>query len=398
VSHDPSEWSQMSQELGCPPPEHSPRDDLPFTEEAKQMEQSRPQSTLTSLLKKNESECSPTAGTRSAPPLVSGSQSTLTPLLQLRGQSECSPTGTEMQTQTQHSCSVYHMRLLRTTYAKPLEAAAGLLHTVDKDLAGELYRALSSMDRLLVDTASAITGLSCVAQAVTVRVLPVLRAALVSPRTRRTTTTNSIGIAQALVAEPQKWVAQVLHNYILLVERVYYIHRCARLALDSQQELQAEQTGLMQGDVWPSGQGAGEALGCALVHLDQAIDALEECSDFWRMLRRTSNLLASIAESAHSIRGQLLSGPKSFVPQLGFEPFVDSLDHFCQRQLSLDQFCQHYCPKYSVGFPRRQQILHTEVADDDGSPSVLECSCATPTHCGAPSVAASSAATSRPKP
>jgi hypothetical protein len=162
---------------------------------------------------------------------------------------------------------------------------------------------------------------------------------------------------------------------MLLVERIYYVHRCVSITLDIQcteedtgadvetlQGLQAEQTGLVQGDVWPSGQGSGEALQAALVHLDQAINGLEECSDFWRMLRRTSDLLASVAESAHSIRGQLLSGPKSFDPQLGFEPFVESLELFCQRQLSLDQFCQHLCPKYSVGIPRRQHFLHTKVA------------------------------------
>lgn len=413
MSHDPSEGSHMSHamvshELGCPPPEHSPRDDLPFTEGAKQMEQSRSQSTLTSLLKKKESECSPTAGTRSAPPLASRSQSTLTPLLQLKGQSECSPSGTETPQQTQHDCSVYHMGLLRTTYARPLEAAASVLHTVDKeDLAGELYRVLTSMNRLLIDTASVLTSLSYAAQAVTARALPVLR----SPRTRRTATATSIGIAQALVAEPQSEVALVLHNYTLLVERVYYIHRCVSVTLDGQhteghtgadaeklQGPQAEPTDLVQGDVSPSGQGAGEALDAALAHLDQAIDALEECSDFWRMLRRTSHLLASMAESAHGIRGQLLSGPKSFDPQLGFETFVDTLEHFCQRQLGLDQFCQHYCPTYSVGVPSRQQVLHNQVADGDSGPSVLEGSCATTTHCGGPSVGASSAATSRPRP
>jgi hypothetical protein len=300
------------------------------------------------------------------------------------------------------------MGLLRTTYARPIEAAAGLLQTVDKDLAGELYRVLSSMSRLLIDTASVLTSLSYAAQAVTVRTLPVLR----SPRTRRTATATSIGIAQALVAEPQSGVAQVLHNYTLLVERVYYIHRCVSVTLDGQhtegdtgadaEKLpgpQAEPSDLVQGDVSPSGQCVGEALGAALIHLDQAIDALEHCSDFWRMLRRTSHLLASMAESAHGIRGQLLSGPKSFDPQLGFETFVDSLEHFCQRQLGLDQFCQHYCPSYSVGVPRcQQQVLHKQVADGDGGPSVSEGSCATTTHCGSPSVGASSAATNKPRP
>lgn len=367
MPHDPSEGSNvshdsMSHELCPPPPEHSPRDDLPFTEGPKQMEQIRSQPTLTPLLKKKKkSECPPTAGTRSAPPLASGSQSTLTPLLQLKGQSECSTAGTEMQTQTQRACSAYHlehMELLMTTYARPLKAAAGLLRTVDKDLAGELYRVLSSMNRLLVDTASLLTSLSFAAQAVTARALPVLRAALVSPKTRRTATTTSIGIAQALVAEPQSGDAQVLHNYLLLVESVYYIHRCVGVTRDSQcteedtsadaetlQGLQAEQTGLVQGDVWRTGQGAREALDAALEHLDRAIDKLEKSSDFWRMLRCSSDLLASISESAHSIRGQLLSGPKSFDPQLGFGSFVDSLEHFCRRQISLDQFCQHYCPK-----------------------------------------------------
>jgi len=358
VAHDSSEISHMSQELCCPPPEHSPRDDLPFDEGAKQTEQSSSQSTLTSLLKNNASECSPMAGARSAPPLASGSQSTLTPLLQLKGQTECSPARAKMQTQTQQDCSVYQMGLLRTTYARPLEAAAGLLRTVDKDLAGEVYRVLSSVNRLLVDTESVLTSVGCAARAATVRALPVLRAALVSPRTRRTATTTSLGIAQALAAEPQSEVAQVLCNYMLLVERVFYIHRCVSITLDIQctEEDAGADAETLQG------RGAGEALEAALVHLDEAIDALEECSDFWHMLRRTSHLLASIAESAHSIRGQLLSGPKSFDPQLGFEPFVESLELFCQRQLSLDQFCQHYWPKYSVGVPRRQHFLHAKVA------------------------------------
>lgn len=413
MSHEPSVRSHsshdgMSHEMGCPPPEHSPRDDMPLTEGTKQMDQSRSQSTLSSVPEKKGCESSLTARTRFAPPLASGSQSTLTPSLQLKGQSEGLPTGAEMQTQTQHDCSAYQMGLLRTTYARPLEAAASLLHTVDADLADELYRVLSLMDRLLTDTASVLTSMSCAAQAITTQTLPVLRAALAAPRTRRTAMATSIGIVLALVAEPQNGVAQVLHSYMLVVERVYYIHRCVGAALDGHfteegssadawQGLEAEKTGQVQCRVGPSGRGVGEALGGALVHLDKATGALEECSDFWRMLRRMSHLLAGVAEAAHSIRGQLLSGPKSIDPQLGFEPFVSSLEHFCQRQLSLDQFCQHYCPMFSVGAPGRQH-LHSRVADDDSIPGAKESSIATTTRCGVPGSAVSSAATSGARP
>jgi len=280
MSHEPSVRSHsshdgMSHEMGCPPPEHSPRDDMPLTEGTKQMDQSRSQSTLSSVPEKKGCESSLTARTRFAPPLASGSQSTLTPSLQLKGQSEGFPTGAEMQTQTQHDCSAYQMGLLRTTYARPLEAAASLLHTVDADLADELYRVLSLMDRLLTDTASVLTSMSCAAQAITTQTLPVLRAALAAPRTRRTAMATSIGIVLALVAEPQNGVAQVLHSYMLVVERVYYIHRCVGAALDGHfteegssadawQGLEAEKTGQVQCRVGPSGRGVGEALGGAL--------------------------------------------------------------------------------------------------------------------------------------
>merc|ERR1740120_205827 len=98
--------------------------------------------------------------------------STLTPVLQRTDHSECSPTGTEMQ--TQKDCSDYYVGPLGTTFANdrllahlqdsvalPLEAAAGLLHTADKDLSDELYRVLSLMHCLLVDTASALTSVTC---------------------------------------------------------------------------------------------------------------------------------------------------------------------------------------------------------------------------------------------
>jgi len=369
---------EMFHGLSCPP-EHTPRDVLPFGERAKQMEQRR----------------SPQA-------------STLTPVLLRRGdKSEFSPTGTEMQ--AQKDCSAYYVAPLGATFADdkllahlqasvalPLEAAAGLLHTVDKDLSGELYHVQSLIHCLLVDTASALTSVTCAAEDVAVRVLPVLYATLASSRTKRTTTATSIGIAQGLVAEPQVGVTEVLHSYVLLVERVFYVHRCVSVTLDSEcaeedagadanavEGLHVELAGLEQDGVQPSEHGAGEALGAALVHLDRAIGALEECSDFWRTLRRTKHLLASMAESANSIRGQLLSGPKSFELQPGFESFVASLDQLCQ------DYCPMNCPKYSVEAPGRQQIHHNQIADADGAPSVFGGSCA--------SVAASSSAPNRPR-
>lgn len=352
---------EMSHGLNCPP-EHTPRDDSRFSEQAKQTEQRR----------------SPQA-------------STLTPvLLQRKDQSECSPTETEMQ--TQKDCSVYHVGPLGATFADdnplahlqasvavPLEAAAGLLHTADKDLSDELYRVLSLMHCLLVDTASVLTSVTCAAEDVAARALPMLRAALVSSRTKRTTTATSIGIAQGLVAEPQCGATEVLHSYTLLVERVLYVHRCVGVALDSQC---AEEDEGEEDEAKDEAEDA-QALGAALMHLDQAIGALEECSGFWRTLRRTKHLLASMAESAYSIRGQLLAGPKILDPQLGFESFVASLEQLCQH------YCPKHCPKYSVEALGRQQIHHNQVIDTDGAPSVFGGSCG--------SVAASSAATNRPR-
>jgi len=319
--------------------------------------------------------------------------STLLPEQEREDLPDCSPTGTALQSQT--VCSPCHaapfgttcadgppMQQLQTAVELPLEAAASLLRTVDMDLADELCRVLSLLRRVVVDTASVLASLGCAARGIAVGALPMLRAALASSRTKRTAVANSVGIAQGLVLEPRDEAAQVLDSYVLLIERVHYVHRCLLVTIDSHgaegdagvgaeamEGLREGKAGFSQDGAGPSGHGVGEALGTALVHLDEAIDALEECSDRRRMLRRTERLLASVAESAQDIRGQLLSGPRILDLQPRLEPFV----------ASLEQFCQLCCPEDSVAALGRQHVLCSQVADAEVGPSVVDGSCGSET-------------------
>ncbi|CAK0892354.1 unnamed protein product [Prorocentrum cordatum] len=341
---------------------------------------------------------------RAKHPAEQRTQSTLLPGPEREDLPDCSSTGTALQSQvvcmpcgaaplgTACARGALGEQWLQAAAELPLEAAARLLRVVDVDLADELGRVSSLLRRVVVDTASVLASSGRAARGIADGALPMLRAALASSRAKRTAVANSVGIAQGLVLEPRDEAAQVLDSYVLLIERVHYVHRCLLVTIDSHgaegdagvgaeamEGLREGKAGFSQDGAGPSGHGVGEALGIALVHLDEAIDALEECSDRWRMLRRTERLLASVAECAQDIRGRLLSGPRIFDIQPGFEPFV----------ASLEQLCELCCPRDSAAAPGPQHVLRSQGADAEVGPRVSDGSCGFET--------ASSLARSRPR-
>ncbi|CAK0870214.1 unnamed protein product [Prorocentrum cordatum] len=294
-------------------------------------------------------------------------QSTLPPELQCKSLSECTPPGTVLQ--SPGACSPPRAAPPRAACAlePPLEAAAGLLREVDQVPAafseGPLLALppilrtteLSRLRELKNDTTSVLARLGSAAEGVAAGALPMLRAALASSRTKRTAMANAIGLAQSLAAGPHDEVEEVLDSHVLLIDRVHYVHRCLCVTLEGQGT-----QGGAGADADALGRQAGEALGTALVHLD------EEFSGRLRMLRRTRCLLARVAASAQDLRGGLLSGPKSLDQQLGFEPFV----------AALEQFCQLCCPKGSGAAPGRPQVPDSQAADAGSCTSAMASSSA----------------------